>query len=360
VTIVDQGANASTQATRSDPPPRTFSLVAVGDWLPEARVHFAAASFAPPGRRFDHVPLVAPILDAVRSADLAICHVETPIGWPGAPYGFIGRAFTGRSLLAAPSELAGDLKTIGFDRCSTASNHSYDLGIDGIDSTLANLDAVGITHTGTARSPEEAAVTTFDVNGVRVAHVSFALNTNTTFPSDRWRLSYATGPDDVIAAVAAARNAGAEVVVVSLHAFVEMNPFPDPADRALVAALTASSDVDLVVMHGPHVVQPLEIVNGTPVFWSLGNIVSGMGVPGRGIYTDPRALDGLMAAVRFTETDGGRFTAEATPVLLCEMTDTRVVYLGLSALTDPSTPDPARDDISLCIDRSAAVVAGLS
>ena len=163
----------------------------------------------------------------------------------------------------------------------------------------------------------------------------------------------------MVASVAAAKAAGAEVVIVSLHAFVEMNPHPDGADRAMVTAITAGSDVDLVLIHGPHVVQPLELVGGVPVFWSLGNLVSGMGVPGRGIYSDPRALDGLLAAVRFTERPDGGFDVDAAAVLLCEMTDTRVVYAGMTALNDPATPESARPGISPCIARSTPVVANL-
>jgi hypothetical protein len=353
------GATVAKHADRVSVPPRTFSLVAVGDWLPEARVQAAAAAFAGPHARYDHTPLLAPVADLIASADLAICHVETPIGNPGAQVGFIARAPSGRSLLASPYELAGDLRRIGFDRCSTASNHSYDLGVTGIATTLEALDTVGISHTGTARDPGEAAVTTFDVNGVRVAHVSFALNSNTGFPAEPWRINHVTSPSDVIAAVTAARSAGAEVVIVSLHAFVEMNPFPDAADRALVDAVTSGSDVDLVIMHGPHVVQPLEQVNGTPVFWSLGNLVSGMGVPGRGIYSDPRALDGLLAAVRFIEQPDGHFAADANPVLVCEMTDTRVVYPGITALDSPTTPTSSRSGIEACITRASSVVADL-
>jgi poly-gamma-glutamate capsule biosynthesis protein CapA/YwtB (metallophosphatase superfamily) len=110
-----------------------------------------------------------------------------------------------------------------------------------------------------------------------------------------------------------------------------------------------------VVVHGPHTIHPLEIVNGTPVFWSLGNLVSGMGVPGRGRFSDPRTLDGLLAAVRFTERPGGGFDAEAAPVLLCQMTGSRVVHPGLAAAVAPDEVD----DIEACVARSAPVVADL-
>lgn len=148
-------------------------------------------------------------------------------------------------------------------------------------------------------------------------------------------------------------------MILSVHVFVEMRPSPDPEDRALIATITGAADVDLVVIHGPHVVQPLEIVNGTPVFWSLGNLVSGMGEPGRGKYSDPRALDGLLAAARFTERPDGSFGVAADPILLCQRRSTRIVYPGIAARAWPDLPSGTRDDIEACIARSAPVVSVL-
>ena len=274
--FTNSGATVSQPAQRLATPPRSFSVVAVGDWLSEHRVNEAAAAWALPGVRVDHRPLLAPIAPIIASADLAICHMETPITGPGAAYGFLGRGPYGSSLIGAPYELAGDLKRVGFDRCSTASNHSWDLGAPGVASTLAALDSAGISHTGTARSPAEATTSVFEVRGTTVAHVSFALNSNSGFPSEPWRLNRASSGADVIAAADDGRRLGADVVIVSLHVFVEMQSQPVSADRSLVEAGIAGSDVDLVVVHGPHTIQPLELVNGTPVFWSLGNFMSAM------------------------------------------------------------------------------------
>lgn len=352
------GVTVTRTANRLATQPRSFSLVAVGDWLSEHRVNEAAESWAPPGVRVDHGPLLAPIAPIIASADLAICHMETPISGPGAGYGWIAYGPYGSSLIAAPYEVAGDLRRVGFDRCSTASNHSWDLGATGIASTLTAFDEVGITHTGTARSPQEAIPTLFDVGGTSVAHVSFALNSNSGFPSESWRLNRVGSGGSVIDAVDDVRRRGAEIVIVSLHVYVEIRSTPHPADRRLVEQILAGSDVDLVLIHGPHTIQPLEIVNGTPVFWSLGNFVSAMGTPSRGKYGDLRTLDGLLASVRFTERADGSFDAVADPVLLCQMVIGRVVYPGFAESAVP-VPDGAVAPIEACRRRSVPVVAGL-
>lgn len=346
-------------AQRLKAPARTFTVAAVGDFLSEGPVNRAAAGFAAVGTRFDYEPLFGPIEEIVQSADLAICHMETPVGAPGAVVGFVATSGWGTSLIAAAAELPGDLARVGFDRCSTASNHSNDLGLDGIRTTLEAFDAVGISHTGTARNAAEAAPALIDVNGVHVAHLSFARNSNTGFPSDWWRIRQAVTATNVVDDVAAARTAGAEVVIVSVHVYVEMQKGPTADDRALIEQIIARSHPDLIIIHGPHVVQPVERVNGTVVFWSLGNFISGMGVSGRGKYSDLRTLDGLLATVRFTEQADGSWATQPWTVLLCNLLSSRLVYPGVATLADPTISASLRSQLEACVGRSRAVVSDL-
>ena len=346
-------------AQRLQPPPRTFTVAAGGDILPEGIVNTTAAALAPPGVRYDYAPLFEPIRDIVSWADLAICHMEVPIGAPGEKAGFRGPGAYGSNLVAAPYEMAFDLARVGFNRCSTASNHSYDLGLTGIDTTLDALDAAGISHTGTARTAAEAVPQVFDVNGVKVAHISVARNSNTGWPRDEWRLRRAATTANTLVDIATARAAGAEVVIVSLHVFVELQRAPVADDRAFVAAITAPGGANLVLVTGPHVVQPVEVVNGALVYWSLGNFISGMGRADRGKYADPRTLDELLATVRFTEQPGGGFAAEPWTVLLCKHPTTHVVSPALTTALDPSLSADVRGHLEACTDRSSSVVADL-
>ena len=96
--------------------------VGVRDFLAEGLVNNAAAAAARPGVRYDYEPLLRPHAALVQFADLAICHMETPIGPPGAKVGFVGKGAYGTNLIAAAWETPFDLKRVGFDRCSTASN----------------------------------------------------------------------------------------------------------------------------------------------------------------------------------------------------------------------------------------------
>ncbi len=357
---IELPATATKPAVRVRPPGRSFTIAAVGDFLPEPAINRPAAESAPPGVRYDYAALLWPVAPFVGFADLAVCHMETPVGGPGATVGWVGKSAYGTNLLQAAWETPFDMRRIGFDRCSTASNHANDLGLAGIDTTLRALDAAGLSHQGTARSTTEAKVATFLVKGVRVAHLSYARNSNTGFPRDLWRLNRAIDANQVKADVATARRLGAEVVMVSLHVYMEMLTGPIADDRALVNSITgAAAKPDLVLIHGPHVPQPVERVNGVVTYWSLGNFISGMGAPNRGKYADPRTLDGLLALVRFTQRNNGTWVVEPTAVLLCNTPLDRKVYPGLTTLQQPGLSSTLRTQLQACVGRASKVVSGL-
>ena len=357
---LDGAGSAGVAARRLTPPPRTFDVIMGGDILTEKIVNDAAArAGAAVGARFDFAPMFAPVADIVSAADLAICHMELPVGRAGDLPGSYGRSPFGGNLVLAPYELVAGLAATGFDRCSTASNHSYDGGIDGIASTLEALDGAGLSHVGTARTPAEAVPVIMTINGVRVAHLSFTRFTNTELPAEDWRVGYVTRPSQVAAAVDAVRAAGAEVVIVSLHLIHELLRGPLSDDTDFVDGLTSSTHVDLLLQHGPHVVHATQTINGALVYWSVGNFVSGMGVAGRVRYDDPRALDGLLASVRFTETSAGTFTATSSPVLVCNEVAARTVRAPVTQLADPATPPALAREMQSCIGRSLGTVPDL-
>ena len=95
------------------------------------------------GRRHDFGPLFRPIRRRIAGADLALCHVETPLV-PGPVQGYPS--------FRTPPSLARAIRATGWDACSTASNHSLDAGQHGVGTTIAALRRAGIPHSGTARS----------------------------------------------------------------------------------------------------------------------------------------------------------------------------------------------------------------
>jgi len=354
---IDTSATALSEATRLTPPPRSLSVIAGGDVLTEERVRFAAArAGAVTGVRFDFGPMFGEVREVLEAADLAICHMEIPIGAPGGSFGNAGRSPFGGNLLHAPNEVAGGLRNVGFDRCSTASNHANDLGTVGIDSTINALNGVGISTTGTARSANEAVVSVFEVGRVRVAHLSYTTYSNTVVPAESWRIDHTRDPRRIAADVDAARRAGAEIVLLSLHVSTELQTGPTVGDRSIVTSVVEMSDVDAVFMHGPHVVQPFEVINDTPVWWSLGNFVSEMGPPSTGRYASAGTSDGLLAFVRFVERASGGFTAITDSVAVCNDFADRTVRTAALGLARVDLPARVRDELAQCLARTRVLV----
>lgn len=247
-----------------------FSLVATGDVLAYPSIWEQAQTDAGDGG-YDFHEIFSGVTPVVRGADVALCHMETVYGDPAGP-------FAAYPLFKGPPQIARALADTGYDGCSTASNHTLDYGSDGIRRTLAELDAAGVRHAGSARSAEEAATPTIlDVKGVKVAHLSWTYATNgIPLPEDQpWAVDVVDVPR-ILAEARAARAAGAEVVVLSMHWGTEWQRAPDADQLAWARELTASTtngrkDVDLILGTHNHVPQPYAKVNGTWVVYGLGD-----------------------------------------------------------------------------------------
>ena len=252
-----------------------------------------------PGAGRDFAPQLEGVRDLVSAADIAICHSEVPFAPAGGPY----RNYPS---FAVPPEIAPALATTGWDVCTTASNHALDAGMDGLERTIAAHRAVGIATAGTHATEAESHVPPILTSdqGLRVAVVSSTYGTN-GIPLPReapWAVSLLDARDTLERA-ARARGAGADVVVVHMHAGDEYSPTPNRQQVEFATAVTASPDVDLVIGQHAHVVQPITRLNGTWVAYGAGNLIAQSGP------AQPRTYDGYLATFTFTEGEGGTFSA---------------------------------------------------
>ncbi|MBW5485638.1 CapA family protein [Streptomyces bambusae] len=252
---------------------KPFTLVATGDIIPYPSIIQRAADDAG-GKGHDFRKILAGVKPLVSAADVAMCHHEIPYGAPGGPY-------TGYPTFKAPHDLADALKDAGYESCSTASNHTLDAGYDGLTRTLDHLDRVGIKHVGSARNAEEAkAPALVTAGGAKIAQLSYTYGTNgIPLPQGKpWAVNL-IDKDRIIADARAARKAGANVVVLSVHWGTEWQTAPDQQQRDLAQALTASKtdglpDIDLIIGTHNHVPQPYEKINGTWVVFGMGDQVA--------------------------------------------------------------------------------------
>ncbi|GAA1400910.1 hypothetical protein GCM10009600_04530 [Oerskovia paurometabola] len=282
-------------------PDAVFTVVAGGDVLPHLPVHTSARAAA----GYDFSTVLAGTDAWVGGADLALCHLEVPLTPPGVRP-------TGYPLFAADAHLATDLREQGWDGCSTASNHSVDQGESGVVTTLDALDAAGLGHVGTARSAAEAAAPalyTLERAGrsIVVAHLAGTYGTNgmPVPASAPWSVTL-LDEDDLVARARAAREAGADLVIVSMHSGVEYSTPPTDQQVGLATFLAASGEVDLVLGHHAHVPQPTALLPGGPdgqgmwVAYGLGNYVSNQD----GDCCDARTDSGLLVTATITQPAG--------------------------------------------------------
>ncbi|MCC2593186.1 CapA family protein [Tessaracoccus sp. OS52] len=249
----------------------------------------------------DFGPQLAGLTDYVSAADVAICHSEVPFAVEGGPY-------ASYPMFKAPPEIAATLPAIGWDVCTTASNHSLDDGFAGLERTIAEHAAHGILTSGTYATSQarNTPVIFTTASGVRVGVVSSTYGTNgIPLPKGKpWSVSLMDA-DDALAQAARARAAGADIVVVHMHAGTEYEADPNPEQVAFAEAMTASPDVDLVIGQHAHVVQPIVRMNGKWVAYGAGNLMAQSGP------AQPWTYDGYLATFTFVERADGSFASSA-------------------------------------------------
>jgi hypothetical protein len=357
--------HAAPAAAQVSPPsatptgPRTLTVLGAGDVLLHPPLWEQAATDAQAQGRsgYDFGPVFAAIKPDVSAADLAICHLETPLGEASGP-------FSGYPSFNVPPQVTAAIKDTGFDTCSTASNHTFDAGEEGVYRTLDTLDAAGLHHAGSYRDAgAQQTPNIMDVRGVKVAQLSYTFGLNgMQRPAGKAWIANLIDPEAIIAEAKRARAAGAQIVVVSMHWGTEYDFGADADQQRWAMQLLAAPEIDLILGCHAHVVQPFEKINGKWVAYGMGNEVAR--------HEDPvdASREGVMPRFTFTETAPGHWEitkAEALPTWVDLTPKIRIVELP-RVLADPATPAPQRavyqaayDRISKYLRSRAAGLGGL-
>lgn len=279
------------------------------------------------------------------SVDLMCGNLETPLAGSKAGYSNAGgNGAYGR--FNAPDMLAGNLRDAGFDVVTTANNHFFDCGKDGVYHTLDVLDEAGLLHTGTYRSlsERESSPLVAEVNGIRVGILAASAVFNDLSGLGRYELRSLVGrltdQEQILADIAALRAAGAEFILAFIHWDKEYAETPG-TQTAAYAEWLLEQGADAILGSHPHVVQPVSYVTVTRpdgerytglVAYSMGNFLLRM--------TEKPRYYGLF--VRLTlekDADGAVRLADAAylPTMeLFETVDDREYHEVLPAYADTS------------------------
>lgn len=308
----DKEENSNTQQTATVTEPTTIHMSAIGDIM--CHLTNIKNAYSPTSKDYDFSNVFKNIKDYTKNADITIGNLETTFAGES-------RGYTGYPTFNAPEVLGKNLKDIGVDVLSTANNHCMDKGYSGLVSTLDFLDEYGISHMGTSRSEDEQnKILVKDVNGIKIAFLSFTYGTNgITVPSDK---SYSVNLIDkelIKKQIELAKAENVDVICVNMHWGVEYKLKQNSTQEDL-ADFLFKNGVDIILGSHPHVLEPMEkrtitLDDGTTkdgfVIYSLGNFVSGQ------IYANTKST--VILDIQITKDSDGKISIDSvnyTPVYL--------------------------------------------
>lgn len=261
---------------------KMVTLLAVGDNLLHQKV-IDSGKKEDGNYNYDH--LFERLKWDIKAADIAVINQETIFGTKKMGY-------SGYPRFCSPTAVGRAISKAGFDIVLHANNHTMDKGVDGILTTLKYWDQYSnITPLGIYRSQEEAnQITYVDKNGITIAFLNYTYGLNgNALPSSKSYLVNIIDRNKIKSQLKQARKK-ADFVVVFPHWGSE---YVYEANRYQKEYATFFNEqgVDLIIGTHPHVLQPIEWIEGktghkTLVYYSLGNYISSMD------YTD-RMLGGI-------------------------------------------------------------------
>lgn len=278
-------------------------------------------------------PMYLDMIELVRSADASFVNLEV-LFHDYEPY---PAASSGGTWMRADPNLANELVWAGFDMVSMANNHTGDYAADGHRITRRHSEAAGLLTAGTGENLAEAREARFlETHDGRVALISVSsafpphsvagparggvrgrpglnpLHVITTryvergqleelrqsvqgmdlealgqrdelgapgeplnlfgtvlHPGDESRVDSDPDPEDMAEIAAVVNNASrlAEYVVVTIHAH-NQGPYLKKFAHAMIDA-----GADVFVGHGPHYLTGIDIYQGKPILYSLGDFI---------------------------------------------------------------------------------------
>lgn len=212
-------------------------------------------------------------------ADLFLVNLECPFTDRGEK---LPKNFNFR----ARPEFVASLLAGGVDAVSLANNHLMDFGVVGLMDTISVLDQAKIPHFGAGLNLAEARrPAIIERNGIRLALLGyFFLGTRNIEP--RAVIATDTTPgvaghyDSEEAMLAMLREdialakTRADLVIPFFHWGKEGEHTPQPYQVRLAHAAVDAGAAAVLGSH-PHVLQGMELYQGAPIIYSLGNFVFG-------------------------------------------------------------------------------------
>lgn len=257
-------------------------------------------------------------------SDYVVANLETPLAGKEQKYTFKNYSFN------TPDAFAKALKNNNISMVTTANNHVLDRGIEGLNRTLEVLDETGLNHTGSYANEEESKPLVVTIGDMRIAFLAYTYGTEACFngnylskkelyrvnllrnqelsnPVKRYiltsphflakvfRLIYRIiSPTKARMDVSQRKEndfvqmkhlkedinfckMNADYIIMCLHCGGQFSKGPTAYTRQIIE-FCIKLGVDAIVTNHEHVIHPMEIRNGHPIAFCLGNFTSDYGI----------------------------------------------------------------------------------
>lgn len=210
------------------------------------------------------------VIERMQSADIMMLNNEFAYSDRGAPTE--GKQFTFR----ARPETVSYLSDMGVDLVSLANNHAYDYGPEALTDTFDTLRGAGIPYVGAGRNISEARKPVYYIVGdIKIAFVSATQIERLDTPDTKEATEDSPGVfrcwngERLLETIREA-DQNSDFVVAYIHWGTENVAELDWAQLKQAPELV-DAGADLVIGDHPHCLQPIGVVGGVPVIYSLGN-----------------------------------------------------------------------------------------
>jgi poly-gamma-glutamate synthesis protein (capsule biosynthesis protein) len=298
--LLDKGSNQK-DFNKSIDPSQEITISFSGDILTHTSLYKKAYN----GKEYNFKPFFSKIKPLL-SSDLDICHLETPL---------VKRNFSGYPVFRTPTELISAIKWAGFEGCSLASNHSLDAGVEGLSSTLEQFRLNKLLSSGTTDKLEDLSdVATYLIQGRKISHLSYTWSLNGIKLPKPHLVNYPISVSAIKKEALSLRENGSDLVILSLHFGNEYQVKPSSYQKDIVKKILKVADIDAIIGHHAHVVQPSEIIYEKPVYFGLGNLWSAQGP----WSNDPRTQWGVILYLTFKFDQGKPYLSASytTPTIV--------------------------------------------
>ncbi len=265
VTVINS-TNVYASDTRN--PMRCCTVVMVGDDLIHSPLYKIAAQSDGSydfSKQFDKI-------SEIRDADIAIINQETILV---DDYSKV----SSYPCFGTPCEIGDDIVNAGFDIVCHATNHTYDKGYSGIESTINywRINYPNIPVLGIHSDINEKDYYLYEYNDLIIGFVNYTYGLNGITRTKEYSVDLLSDSDIEDTILECCTRSDIQIAI--LHVGEEYRYTPTAYQKEQVEKFI-DYGADVVICNHPHVVEPYEYMttaNGNKglVYYSLGNFISG-------------------------------------------------------------------------------------